>query len=126
MYLLFIYIQVGTGSIVYDGSRISKHGILEAGSILTAGKTIPSRQVWGGNPARFLRDATEEEISNIRKTAEYYASLAIKHEEEHRKTAAQREQERIVDHLLPERPYPDGSSSHEDFPKQNPNVSQPQ
>lgn len=63
---------------------MEKNGILEPGSVLTAGKVVPSGQVWGGSPARFIRNATPEEISNIRKTADFYSNLATKHYEEHK------------------------------------------
>jgi gamma-carbonic anhydrase len=47
---------VGLGTIVMDGCVIESHAMLAAGAMLTPGKTIPSGQMWGGRPARFMRD----------------------------------------------------------------------
>lgn len=98
---------VGTGSILYDGSRLSKHAILEPGSVLTAGKVVPSSQVWGGSPARFIRNATPDEVANIRSAAEFYSSLAQKHSAEVSKTEGEREMERVRDEVSPSNPYPE-------------------
>jgi len=106
---------VGSGSIMYDGSRLSKHSILEPGSVLTAGKVVPSRQVWGGSPAKYIRDATEEEIQNIHKAAEFYVGLANKHYVQLKKTEAEREMDRITEQLAPENPYPEEDPAS--FPK---------
>lgn len=85
---------VGMGSIVFDGSVLEKHAILEPGSVLPAGKRVPSRQVWAGNPAKYVRDATEEEVAAISISADKFNELAGKHTKEHDKTEAEREQER--------------------------------
>lgn len=47
---------VGLGSIVMDGCVIESHAMLAAGAMLTPGKTITSGQMWGGRPARFMRE----------------------------------------------------------------------
>jgi len=85
---------VGMGSVVFDGSVLEKHAILEPGSVLTAGKRVPSRQVWAGNPAKFVREATEEEVAAIGISADRFQDLANKHISEHAKTEAQREDEK--------------------------------
>lgn len=68
---------------------------------------VPSGQVWGGSPAKYIREATPEETGNIRKTAEHYANLASKHYEEIKKSEATREMERITAQLAPKNPYPE-------------------
>lgn len=50
---------VGLGSIVMDGCVIESNAMLAAGAMLTPGKIIPERQMWGGRPARFMRDLDE-------------------------------------------------------------------
>lgn len=47
---------VGLGSIVMDGCVVESHAMLAAGAMLTPGKTIPSYQMWGGRPAKFMRE----------------------------------------------------------------------
>ena len=44
---------VGAGSMILKGVTIGKHSIVGAGSVVT--KCIPSGEIWGGNPARFIR-----------------------------------------------------------------------
>lgn len=43
-------------------------------------------QIWAGNPAKFLRKLTREELSFIHKSAENYAQLAEDHAAENAKT----------------------------------------
>lgn len=50
---------VGLGSIVMDGCVIESDGMLAAGAMLTAGKTIGPRQLWMGRPAKYTRDLDE-------------------------------------------------------------------
>ncbi len=50
---------VGLGAIVMDGCVIESNAMLAAGAMLTPGKTILSGQMWGGRPARFMRDLDE-------------------------------------------------------------------
>lgn len=45
---------IGAHSVVLKGVTIGEESIVAAGSIVT--KNIPSREVWGGNPAKYIRD----------------------------------------------------------------------
>ena len=47
---------VGLGSIIMDGCVIESHAMLAAGAMLTPGKIVPTGQMWGGRPARFMRE----------------------------------------------------------------------
>jgi carbonic anhydrase/acetyltransferase-like protein (isoleucine patch superfamily) len=47
---------VGLGCIVMDGCVIESEAMLAAGAMLTPGKSVPSGQMWGGRPARFMRE----------------------------------------------------------------------
>lgn len=44
---------IGGGSIVLKGVEVGENSIVAAGSVVT--KSIPPDQIWGGNPARFIR-----------------------------------------------------------------------
>jgi acetyltransferase-like isoleucine patch superfamily enzyme len=44
---------IGAGCIILKGVRIGKNSIVGAGSVVS--KNVPDEQIWGGNPARFLR-----------------------------------------------------------------------
>jgi carbonic anhydrase/acetyltransferase-like protein (isoleucine patch superfamily) len=42
-----------------DGCILEDNAMLAAGAMLTPGKRIDSFQMWGGRPARFMRDLDE-------------------------------------------------------------------
>ena len=45
--------SIGSGSTVLCGVTIGAEAIVGAGSVVT--KSVPPREIWAGNPARFLR-----------------------------------------------------------------------
>ncbi len=44
---------LGTRSIICNSVSIGENSIIGAGSVVT--KDIPSNEIWGGNPARFIK-----------------------------------------------------------------------
>ncbi|MQL80645.1 hypothetical protein Taro_013114 [Colocasia esculenta] len=60
---------IGQHSILMEGSLVETNSILEAGSVLPPGRRIPTGELWAGNPARFVRTLTHEEILEIPKLA---------------------------------------------------------
>ncbi|MFK7813536.1 MAG: acyltransferase [Maribacter sp.] len=44
---------IGTRSIISKGTSIGDRSIIASGSIVT--KSIPSDEIWGGNPAKFIK-----------------------------------------------------------------------
>lgn len=50
---------VGLGSIVMDGCVLEENAMLAAGAMLTPGKQIGSFQMWGGRPAKPMRELDE-------------------------------------------------------------------
>ncbi|KAI3521969.1 hypothetical protein L1887_11446 [Cichorium endivia] len=70
---------VGMKATLLDGVVVENHAMVAAGALVRQGTKIPSGEVWGGNPARFLRKLTEEEIAFISQSATNYASLAEAH-----------------------------------------------
>lgn len=67
---------VGMGSTLLDRSVVESGGMLGAGSLLTQGKRVPSGELWGGSPARFLRKLRPEEIENFVPHAWHYVELS--------------------------------------------------
>lgn len=45
---------IGTGTIILKGVSIGEEAVIGAGSVVTS--DIPSKQIWAGNPARYIRD----------------------------------------------------------------------
>lgn len=44
---------IGAHSIILKGVTIGLHSVVGAGSVVT--KSIPADEIWGGNPARFIK-----------------------------------------------------------------------
>jgi len=53
---------VGLGAIVMDGCAIDSDGMLAAGAMLTPGKRIGARELWGGRPAKLMRQLSDAEV----------------------------------------------------------------
>ena len=44
---------IGAGAIILSGVTIGENSIVAAGSVVS--KSIPANEIWGGNPARFIK-----------------------------------------------------------------------
>jgi acetyltransferase-like isoleucine patch superfamily enzyme len=54
--------------LILKGVTVGKYSIVAAGSIVT--KSIPPNEIWGGNPAKFIRrilPTTDISSDNVRK-----------------------------------------------------------
>jgi len=87
---------VGMGATLLDGVVVETHAMVAAGSIVKENTRIPSGEVWGGNPAKFMRKLTDEEIAYISKSAENYINLAHIHAAENSKSFDEIEVERAL------------------------------
>ena len=63
---------VGSGAVVLDGARLEGESQIAAGALVTPGKVVPSGELWGGVPARKLRDLAADEVEGIRHNAVWY------------------------------------------------------
>jgi gamma-carbonic anhydrase len=63
---------VGMGATVLDGAVIESEGMLAAGGVLTPGKRIPSGELWGGNPARLMREVRPADRDTMREIVRLY------------------------------------------------------
>ena len=72
-------VLIGMGAIVLNGAEIGDNVIIAAGSLVPPGKKIPSNTLVMGSPAKVTRELTEQNISDIRDSAMYYAELANKY-----------------------------------------------
>lgn len=75
-------VLVGMNAVIQEGSIIEQDSMIAAGAVVLPESHIPQGQLWAGNPAKYVRDVTEEEITFLEKSAEYYSDLARKHQEE--------------------------------------------
>lgn len=67
---------VGMGAIIMDQAIVGDECMIAAGALVTMGKKIPSRQLWAGRPAKYVRDVTEDDILMLKISAEKYVELA--------------------------------------------------
>lgn len=87
---------VGMGATLLDGVVVEKHGMVAAGSLVRQNTRIPAGEVWAGNPAKFLRKLTEEEVAFISQSAINYANLAQVHAAENAKSFDEIEFEKVL------------------------------
>ena len=69
-------VLVGMGSIILNNAKIGKNTIIGAGSLVTQGKSFPDGVLILGNPAKVVRELTDDEIKNIKKSADNYVNLS--------------------------------------------------
>ena len=72
-------VKIGDGCLLGIGSNIIHNTKMNNGSMIAAGavitnKEVPARQLWGGVPAKFLKNLPEEEEFIGEKTAGDYVS----------------------------------------------------
>ncbi len=70
---------VGLSSIIMNGCVIEGDGMLAAGAMLTQGKHIGARELWGGSPARKMRDLDDAAIFGMRAGTAHYVENAKRH-----------------------------------------------
>ena len=54
------YAFIGAGTIILKSVNIGKMSIIGAGSVVTC--SIPEKEIWAGNPAKFVRKLKDEEL----------------------------------------------------------------
>ena len=70
---------VGIGSTMLDAAVVETGGFLAANAFLTPRKTVPAGEMWGGSPARKMRDLREGEAIAARMGAAHYVQNAKDH-----------------------------------------------
>jgi len=61
---------IGFGSTVLDGAVIGDHAEVAPNSLVLGGTYVPAKQLWGGRPAKYVRNLTDDEVAgNDRKVA---------------------------------------------------------
>jgi carbonic anhydrase/acetyltransferase-like protein (isoleucine patch superfamily) len=70
---------VGLGAIAMNKAVIGSDAMLAAGAMLTEGKVMAPRELWGGRPARKMRDLDDAAIMGMRAGVMHYAENAKAH-----------------------------------------------
>ena len=67
---------IGMGAIVLNGAKIGKHCLVGAGALVTENKEFPDGSLIVGNPAKVVRQLTEEQIAGLKRSAQGYMANA--------------------------------------------------
>ncbi|WP_315900203.1 gamma carbonic anhydrase family protein [Qipengyuania aquimaris] len=70
---------VGLGAIAMNKAVIGSDAMLAAGAMLTEGKVMGTRELWGGRPARKMRDLDDMAVAGMRIGTAHYAENAKHH-----------------------------------------------
>ncbi len=70
---------VGLGAIAMNKAVIGSDAMLAAGAMLTEGKVVAERELWGGRPARKMRDLDDMTIAGMRMGVAHYVENARAH-----------------------------------------------
>lgn len=70
---------VGLSTTVMNGCRIESDAMLAAGALLPPGKRIPSRQLWAGRPATYLRELPDKAVAEMQLGVAHYVRNAKDH-----------------------------------------------
>jgi carbonic anhydrase/acetyltransferase-like protein (isoleucine patch superfamily) len=73
---------VGIGATLLNGASIGRHCIVGAGALLLENREYPDGSLIVGSPARVVRPVSEQEIADIRRSADAYARNAQRFSEQ--------------------------------------------
>lgn len=66
---------VGVKAIVLNGARVGSESIVGAGSLITEGKTFPTRSLILGSPAKAVREVSDEQLRGVKANSAEYREL---------------------------------------------------
>jgi carbonic anhydrase/acetyltransferase-like protein (isoleucine patch superfamily) len=71
------YALIGMGAVLLDYAEVGEGAIVAAGSLVLSNTKIPPYTIWGGVPAKFLKDAEPQQTHEMnRKIAHNYEMYA--------------------------------------------------
>ena len=70
---------IGMKSCILDGAVVESGAMVAAGALVTPGKVVKAGQLWGGAPARKIRDLPEDAAKSFRKATDQYCDTARQH-----------------------------------------------
>jgi gamma-carbonic anhydrase len=72
---------VGMGATLLDEAVVETGAMVAAGALVTPGKIVKSGELWGGRPARKMRDMGEEEIAYGKEIIAHYVKRGAEYTE---------------------------------------------
>jgi gamma-carbonic anhydrase len=70
---------IGMGACVLEGAVVERAAMVAAGAVVMPKTVVPTGELWGGNPAKRLRDLKPQETSFLPLSADHYMDLAKAH-----------------------------------------------
>ncbi len=55
-------VLIGARSVICEGALVETESIITPGSVVPPARRIPSGELWGGNPIKFIRKLTAYEV----------------------------------------------------------------
>ncbi|CAM9439477.1 unnamed protein product [Ectocarpus sp. 6 AP-2014] len=74
--------KIGAGAVVAEGSVMEEGGQIAAGTVVPPGCLVPRNELWAGNPAKFVRKLSEEDVAEVEAEAERRSALGELHADE--------------------------------------------
>jgi len=74
---------VGPHSVLQEGSYMERYSQLEPNTVLQKNQRVPTGQLWGGNPARFIRNLTDKERKEMLDFNDLSFKYSLVHKEEY-------------------------------------------
>ncbi len=69
-------VLIGMGSVILDNALVNSNSIIAAGSLVRENFIVPEGVLTAGIPARIIRDLSDAEIKNIKRSALNYVEYA--------------------------------------------------
>ncbi|MHA6205733.1 gamma carbonic anhydrase family protein [Dyella soli] len=69
------YCLIGMHAVVLDGAVVKRYGFVAAGSVIPPGKVVGERELWVGNPAKFVRLLSDKQVEQLHYSADHYVRL---------------------------------------------------
>jgi len=76
------YAHVGAGSVILEGARLENGCMVAPGSVVPPGRLIPAKQLWAGNPVKYVKEILEDDELAMRRGLGYQQTLASMHFDE--------------------------------------------
>jgi len=70
---------VGMRATVMDGVVVEPGAMVAAGALITPGKRVPAGELWGGSPAKKLRDLKPDEMAGFGPQTRHYADMGAEY-----------------------------------------------
>ena len=64
------------GAVILDRAEIREMSLVAAGAIITPGTIVGERELWAGNPAKFIRKISDTEEKLLINTPKVYENLS--------------------------------------------------